>query len=230
MVSYTLTLSGNTTILNAEYFPPIVLNGNYECGLVDFQSFYTIANIDSTNNKFHYGKNHSIEIPEGSYEIEDIEKYILQKINEKQRDTTTTITIKPNNNTLKCNIQCSKVIHFDRDNSIGSLLGFTKKELSAGRLHESDLPVDILKVSTIRIECSITSNAYLNSDRVHTIHEFSPNVAPGYKLSETPNTVIYLPVAIPSIDSVTIRIVDQNNNLINFHGENISIRLHLRSC
>lgn len=228
MASYTLTLVDSKSVLTAEYFPPILLNGNYECGLIDFQTFYTIANVDITNNKFHYDENEVVELPQGSYEIEHIEKYIQESIQHKSKDVF--ITIKPNNNTLKCNIQSSKVINFERENSIGSLLGFTKRKLDAGKKHESDLPVDILKVNTIRIDCSLTSNAYVNNAIVHSIHEFSPNVAPGYKLSETPNTVIYLPVTVASIDSVTIRILDQHNNLIDFRGENISIRLHLRPC
>lgn len=121
-------------------------------------------------------------------------------------------------------------VHFDRANSIGSILGFTKRKLVAGLKHESDIPVNILKVNSVRIECNITSNSYINSERSHTIHEFYPNVAPGYKIIELPNTIIYLPVTVPSIDNITIKIVDQNGDLVNFRGENISIRLHLKSC
>lgn len=91
-------------------------------------------------------------------------------------------------------------------------------------------PVNILTVNSIRIECNITTNAFINNKRVHTIHEFFPNVAPGYKIIEIPNSIIYLPVTIQSIASLTLKIVDQNGDLVNFRGEKILIRLHLRSC
>lgn len=246
--SYTLSLSGNKSVITADYFPPLVLNGCYECGLVELQTFNSIPNIDHTNNKLHYGKNGDyVELPTGSYEIDDISKTIQDLIDEKSRtsmeithnDVRKTvhgisknmfISIVPNNNTLKCSLKATKIVHFDKDDSIGSVLGFTKRKLAPGLKHESDIPVNIVKVNSVRIECSIISNSYINNERVHTIHEFYPNVAPGYKIMELPNTIIYLPVTVPSIDSITIKIVDQNGDLVNFREENISIRLHLKSC
>lgn len=250
MSSYTLSLSGNQSVITADYFPPLVLTGCYECGLVELQTFNSIPNIDHTNNKFHYGDDGDyVELPTGSYEIDDISTTIQDLINEKpptffsiipndyektiEEYTTNNhmfVSIVPNNNTLKCSLKSTKIIHFDKTDSIGSVLGFTKRKLTPNLKHESDIPVNILKVNSVRIECSITSNSYINSQRVHTIHEFYPNVAPGYKIIELPNTIIYLPVAVPSIDNITIRIVDQNGELINFRGETISIRLHLKSC
>lgn len=109
-------------------------------------------------------------------------------------------------------------------------MGFTKRKLIPGIKHESDTPVNILKVNSIRIECNIITNAFINNERVHTIHEFFPNVAPGYKIIELPNSIIYLPVTIPSIDTITIKIVDQNGDLVNFRDEKFLIRLHLRPC
>lgn len=56
MNSLTLSLSGNSSILNANYFPPIDLSdGEYVCGLIDFQTFNTIPNVDINNNRFHFG-------------------------------------------------------------------------------------------------------------------------------------------------------------------------------
>lgn len=56
MSSLTLTLTGNSSHLKADYFPPIDLSqGEYVCGLIDFQTFNSIPNIDEINNKFHYG-------------------------------------------------------------------------------------------------------------------------------------------------------------------------------
>lgn len=235
MASYTLSLIGNKSIITADYFPPLVLNKSYECGLVELQTFNSIPNIDETNNKFHYGQDEEfVELPTGSYEIEDIRKTIEELIKEKTDNTliknSMFVSIVPNNNTLKCSIKCTNIVHFDKENSIGSVLGFGKRKLIPGVRHESDTPVNILKVSTVRIECSITSNAYINNERVHTIHEFYPNVAPGYKIIELPNSIIYLPVSVLSIDNITIKIVDQNGDLVNFRGETILVRLHLKPC
>lgn len=238
MSSYTLSLSGNKSIISADYFPPIILKDCYECGLVELQTFNSIPNIDETNNRFHYGdSNEFVELPVGSYEIDDIGKTLQELINVKTSVSNESkdippiiISIEPNNNTLKCSLKCTNNVYFDRENSIGSILGFTKRKLKHDVRHESDIPVNILKVSSIRIGCSIISNAYINNERVHTIHEFFPNVAPGYKIIELPNTIIYLPVIKPTVDNITIKIVDQNGNLINFRGEKILIRLHLKPC
>jgi hypothetical protein len=68
----------------------------------------------------------------------------------------------------------------------------------------------------------------MNNKPVHTIHEFSPDVLPGYKINEVPKNIIYLPLNTNSISSVTLELVDQDGNLIDFRGETITIRLHLR--
>jgi len=44
----------------------------------------------------------------------------------------------------------------------------------------------------------------------------------------TPHNLIYLPVNTREISTLSIRITDQNGELINLRGENYTIRLHLR--
>ena len=225
--SFTFTFSTKGSILETQYFPPIELSPdkNYAIGLVEFLTFNSIPNIDVGHNKFHVGDK-ELTIPTGSYEVEDIENYLQLAL----KNTGIKISIKPNNNTLRSEIYCNRDIDFQSDNSIGRLLGFTKRILPAKEVHHvSDIPVSILKVNVLRIECSITSGAYINGQQVHTIHEFFPTVPPGYKIVEVPSHVIYLPVAVRTIDHIQLRIVDQNGELVNFRGEEITIRLHLKS-
>lgn len=81
----TFTLSGNESILSAQY-PAINLDpeSEYSIGLISFETFNTIANVEPSNNKFYYidsdGKDSVIEIPVGSYEISDINKFIRREI------------------------------------------------------------------------------------------------------------------------------------------------------
>lgn len=224
--SFTLTISGTSSILEAQYIPPLELSSykNYTLGLIELLTFNSIPNVDVSNNKFYVGEE-VVTIPTGSYEIEDIERYVQSALNDKR----IIVNIKPNNNTLRSEIKCSSDINFEPDDSIGSLLGFAKRVLPANISHESDLPVAILKVNALRVECNITAGAYINERKVHTIHEFFPVVPPGYKIVEVPSHVIYLPVTSKTIDHIQLRLVDQNGDLVNFRGEVITIRLHIKS-
>lgn len=225
--SFTLTISGRSSILEAQYFPPIELNPrkNYTLGLIELLTFNSIPNIDIDNNKIYVG-GEIVTIPTGSYEIEDIEAYLQKEL--KKRDIN--ISIKPNNNTLRSEILCSQIINFKPKDSIGRLLGFTSCILEANKHYNSDLPVSILKVNALRVECNITAGAYINSHKAHTIHEFFPTVPPGYKIIEVPSHVIYLPIKTRTIDHIQLRIVDQDGNLVNFRSEVITIRLHVKSA
>lgn len=224
--SLTLSLTGTSSTLEVQYFPPIELSPhkNYVLGLVELLTFNSIPNIESGNNKFYVGEE-EITLPTGSYEINDIESYLREVLASKEIN----ISIKPNNNTLRSVIKCDRAINFTREDSIGKLLGFAPRILAANTTHSSDRPVSILKVNALRVECNITSGAYINGQRVHTIHEFFPAVPPGYKIIEVPSQVIYLPVVVKNIDHLQLRIVDQDGNLINFREEIITVRLHLKS-
>jgi len=73
-MSLTFTLIGKNSVVS--YFLAIDL-GDCELDLTDFEMYYSHCN--SINNKFYYG-NDEIVIPEGSYELCNIERYLKRKI------------------------------------------------------------------------------------------------------------------------------------------------------
>jgi len=81
-MSLTFTLTGKSSILAISYFPAVDLSdGDYKFGLTDFEPYYTILNVNSLNNKFYFDKDDKeIVIPEGSYELRDIDKYMKHAI------------------------------------------------------------------------------------------------------------------------------------------------------
>uniref|UniRef100_A0A6P7GKR8 Uncharacterized protein LOC114337999 n=1 Tax=Diabrotica virgifera virgifera TaxID=50390 RepID=A0A6P7GKR8_DIAVI len=202
---FTFVLSERESVLSTKIYPPIILNENeqYVLGLIDFMTYNTIPNIDQTNNKF-YINGHDITIPHGAYEVDDLSKYLTEKITELElkldqtpgKDDTeidkniiqkplqgvksvakkhhhseqpTSLEMRINNNTLKCEIKSNKVIHFEKPHTIASLLGFTSKRLSPSiasllgfaskrlppsKTHVAENPVHITKVNFICVECA----------------------------------------------------------------------------
>ena len=81
-MSLTLTLSGKSTVLAANYFSAIDLSdGDYELGLAIFETYRTIPNVNESNNKFYFAKDDAeITIPKGSYEVQDINEFLKRAI------------------------------------------------------------------------------------------------------------------------------------------------------
>jgi hypothetical protein len=107
-------------------------------------------------------------------------------------------------------------------------LGLAAKELQPNQEITSMDVVDIFKVNSVLVECNIATGSYINGRAAHAIFQFFPSVAAGFKLVEEPSPVIYLPVTTHTITNITLRVVDQQGRLVNFRGERITIRLHLR--
>lgn len=232
-MSHTFTLIGTSNLLTSTYFPPIELDARYEyaLGLIGLHTYNTIPNIYQGQNKFYYDS-HEVTIPTGAYEVTDIESYLQNYVIAKSASTGDTkedlLSLKPNNSTLKCEITSKFDIDFTREDSIGRMLGFSKSILKAGEKHESDMPIKIIKVVTIRVECNVTTAAFYEARLSHTLYEFAPSVEPGYSINIEPRNIIYLPINTSRIDHIALRLVDQDGDSVDFRGEQIVVRLELK--
>lgn len=234
MSSITLTLTGNSSSLTTFFHPEIELDERYDysCSLLDFHTYNSIPNVHDKNNKFYYTFLHgeSIEskvivVPVGSYELDDIAEFLNKALKKQNIDCQ----FLGNKNTMKCVLMCSNVlIDFTKNDCIGSVLGFGKRILSGEIFYEADDIVNIQNINSIRIDCDLTTGSFHNGNKTHSIYEFSPSVSPGYKITEQPRNLIYLPVVRHRINTINISIVDQNGNLVDFRGETITCRIHIK--
>lgn len=241
-MSQIFTLSGRSSTLSVDFYNPIELDPlyDYSLALIGFHTYNSIPNVEEgVNNKFYYWefgdktKEKVINIPTGSYEISDIESYLQKKLIPSGvtqiEEHSDYFSLKPNNNTLKCEIKSKHEINFTPKDSLATLLGYSTQVLEPNILYQSDLPVKIVKVITIHVDCNITAGAFYNNKPSHTIFEFGLKVDPGYAIDIEPNNLIFLPVTNKSeIHNITLTILDQNSEPVNFRGEEIIVRLELR--
>jgi len=147
-----------------------------------------------------------IFVPEGSYDIEDVNKVIQQKIT--QNGHSNQIMISANTNTFKAVLilENGYQVDFRPPDSISSVLGFNN-DLYTNHYQESENPVNILSVDSIVVNIDIIYGSYVNGQRYPTIYSFFPGVSPGYKIIETPAHLVYLPVTLDAIYSMQTSLV-----------------------
>ena len=150
--SFSIVVSNNKIRFKTWFNPPIQLDKkkDYEIALINLETYYSFSNIDKSNNCFSYSPKldplwFDIIIPEGSYQVEDINEFIQREIWEKNGHYDKVndkyyIEISANTNTLKSEIilKNNYEVDFRQDNSINSLLGFHSKRYTSG-FHESEM-------------------------------------------------------------------------------------------
>ena len=243
------TLSSNTSVLSQDYFPPIELDkgASYALGLYNLSTFNSVPNvIKDKNDIFNYFvvdenyffSGYQFIIPEGAYEIEALEKLLFEVTykqheahlkNKFQKDQFK-FSLKPNVNTQKVEILASFPIHFPTEGpSVGEILGFHDILIAANTLASSNATVKITTVDVINVECNIVSGSYINGQASHTLYSFCHSDVPaGYKISQRPTNLLFLPLNTTHLSNITLRLVDQEGKLVNFRNEQIVIQLILR--
>jgi hypothetical protein len=238
--SFCILLSERSTRIRTKFNPLIELNKDkkYEMALVNLETYHSFPNIDSTNNNLRYSPDNGetwfdINIPEGSYEIVDINEHVQRVLKEEGHYNTEKnehrITIQANNNTLKSvlDINTNYKVDFTTENSIRSVLGFESQIYSEG-YNESENIVNIVSVNSLRVTSDIIGSSYSNGSTENIIYSFFPNVGPGYKIIEVPVNLVYLPLTLSTIATMETKLTDQDGKLINLRGEELSIRFQIR--
>lgn len=238
-MSIVLSNAGSTS-WSTTFSPPLYLDPkkNYEMALITLESYYSIPNINASNNTFVYSDGSqakTITIPTGSYELADIDAEIQRhmKINGDWDRTTNTPFIKlgVNTATLKCVINITNIVYsVDMTAStIRNLLGFNARMLG-DYSNEGDNTVNILNINSIMVTCNLIGGSYIDGVALPIIYSFFPDVSPGEKIIESPRNLIYLPITSSgSIGQIQIQLLDQNRDLIDLRGEIITVRLHIKS-
>ena len=215
--------------------PPLHLDlsKEYKIALVSSDLWYSWYNVTTKNNKFKYNNGtdwKTISVSPGAYNIRDLNGEIKRLI-KGEDDDDEKIYIRANFNTLKSRVIITGdyQVDFTIPNSLRDLLGQESKTISAG-LNEGKNQVDITNIHSILIKCSLVSSSYLNGSTSDVIYSFSPNQPPGSLLSISPNQLIYVPISkTEQVSSITMKVTNQNDELIDFNGERTTFFISLKT-
>ena len=248
--SYYVTVTGRQSNIVTTFSPPLDFPSDcdYEIACCSVETFYSFPNIDKTNNSMRVSVDGGvewlvIEIPVGSYEIRAINSTIKKLIEKKRKSgegkksvTTTTLNslcISPNRNTLRCEMSLDRNVQVDfrgSDGTLRSVLGFEEKLYNGPGTFESEQIVNILRINSIFVHCDVITQSRKNGVTSPVIYNFFPNVSPGYKIVNRPKNLIYLPLSLSVISQMRVWLTDQNDNLIDLRGEELTITLHIKAC
>lgn len=239
--NFSLVTSSKTTDWYIDFSRPLFLDPKrkYELALVNLETYNSIPNVSTTNNTFVYSSNNgtawnTITLPEGSYEVKQINEEIQRQLetNEVNVDKSNPpISVGANTATLRAFVEIFSPTHqVDMTRStIRGILGFNPQTLGIG-YNEGGNPVDIMPVNSILVNCDLINGSFLEGAQQPVIYSFFPDESPGFKVVKEPSKPIYFPISQAGIVSgIRFWLTDQNGKQLNLRGENVTIRIHIRS-
>ena len=240
-ISFLVSYNTSQTIFTNKFPNPICLpDYDFEIALVNLETWYSFANVTPTNNIFKYSTDDGntwkvLHIETGSYEIEllndEIQRLMRVSGDWDFANNAYYISVSANTSTLKSIIDITHAnykIDFTIDSSIRSILGFNSSLLSQGH-NISDSIVNILDFSSIFVNCDCINGSYVNGISAPVIYSFGPKVSPGYRIVESPVNLVYLPINRKTLSEFSIWITDHAGRYIDFRGETITCRFHIRN-
>ena len=68
----------------------------------------------------------------------------------------------------------------------------------------------------------------MRGQQAPVVYNFIPNAAPGQKILEAPHNLIYLPVTVDVISTLSVWLTDQDGEHLDLRGKKLTINFHLR--
>lgn len=236
MVYFNLQLESNESTFEYVFFEDF-LNKKYEMGLVKIEGLietketkalihsknniflYSKQRIDKNNNLF-YEKMPYIKIPPGKYSFDEL----ISKINDLLPKTDKNFfTAKMNeDNTISLKINSPFNIHFEYEFTLYKVFGFEKEVLEQSYNYTSKNAFQTIS-DDIFLKCNLIDDSYINESKMNILYRLKNSV----EILEQPRQVIYHKT-IDKPNRIHLKLVDKNNNLINFKNIDLWIELDFK--
>ena len=114
-------------------------------------------------------------------------------------------------------------VSFDVPNSLVSVLGFKQDIVYGVGRQASENLVNSMGVNSILVHCNFIHFSYMRGTQAPVVYNFFPNAAPGQKMLEAPPNLIYLPVTVDVISTLSVWLTDQDGDHLDLRGEKFTV-------
>jgi len=232
----TIQIVSKTSDMRQKLKVPLQLDSNktYKVGLKYFAAYNNIQNITSENNELRYSLSDStqwktISFTPGAYELNDLNETLQLHVPDEKIQL---LPHKPTGGVI-LKLKPGVKVDFRHDKAFNSMLGFDPKIYTASCLAESRARINLDR-SLIIIKCDLINSGMVtignNMIETQNILFSMPTftVPSNYRIIETPPRPEYLQITNSTISEISLRIVDENDVLYDFKGEEIVIKLHIK--
>ena len=202
-------------------------NPNKNMALVNLSIYYTWKNVKPTynNNNFKISAptwNETFDLPDGSYnisEIQDYIEYIIQKHETIAETAPILIYANTINNRIVFKIKTEYKLELLSKETM-KLLGSTKDIIDSDKNSKNVPRLENVEVGLVH--CNLVNNSYQQALRVLFI--FVPTKQYGELISISPKSLIFLKTMNTEFSEIEVWFSDQNNNALDIKDNaNISL-------
>ena len=201
-------------------------NPNKNMALASLSTYCTWKNVKSiyNYNKFKISAptwNDTFDLPDGSYNISEIQDYIKYIIKKHETiDETAPILIYANkiSNRIVFKIKTGYKLELLSKETM-KLLGSTGDTIDADKNSENVPSLE--NVEVVLVHCNLVNNSYQQASRV--LFTFVPNKQYGQLISISPNSLIFLKTMNTEFSEIEVWFLDQNNNDLEIKDVNMSL-------
>ena len=202
-------------------------NPNKNMALANLSIYYTWKNVKSTynNSKFKISVatwNETFDLPDGSYnisEIQDYIEYIIKKHETIRENAPILIYANTINNRIVFKIKSRYKLELLSKETM-KLLGSTKNTIDADKNSENVPKLE--NVEVVLVHCNLVNNTYQQHSRVLFI--FVPTKQYGQLISISPHSLAFLKTRSTEFSEIEVWFTDQNNNALEIE-DNVNISL-----
>ena len=196
-------------------------NPNENMALGNLSIYYTWKNVKSTynNNKFKISAptwNETFDLPDGSYNISEIQDYIEYIIKKHETIGKNANTI---NNRIVFKIKSGYKLELLSKETM-KLLGSTKDIIDVNKNSENVPRLE--NVEVVLAHCNLVNNSYQQASRV--LFTFVPTKQYGQLISISPHSLVFLKTMNTDFSEIEIWFTHQNNNALEIE-DNVNISL-----